>query len=1422
MGAVLAVAFGLIAPVGAVAAPAVPPAGGPVAIEQTPTDPADRERVAGVESAPLGRSYTDAIAEAVRTGEPVEVADVTTETTRAMAQPDGTIEHTTHARAVRTRKSGSWQEIDTTLERGADGLVRPRVAEADVVLSGGGDRVPLAVVGHAGKEVGLSWPGVLPEPVLADDTATYPEVLPGVDLKITADGFGFSQVLVVKTPQAAADPALREIRFGNHTRGTRVTKSDVPGARARSAGPRPSRLAVVDTAGQTLFTGDASRMWDSSGEGPSADRLVEPAQRDRAAVMGVRVTDTEVAITPDQAFLADPKTTYPVYIDPSYSCGCGRVSQVVLYKYGNSVGETAWNDTYLKTGYVYDSTQGVYITARSYITFDLGSVPRSAAIHWAKLYLTVNNSYSNCPGVTQVHVTGGVGGGTRFGSEPGRERHVGNVGAYTGCPGEGGWSTPGHDGNRGDALSNYVREIWAAGGRGSLTFGLFGDSESVQTHWRRFRTNPGLTVQYNTAPNRPTELGAFNGQAGLGCTNAAAATLVGRGDVTLRARLTDPDPGAWARGSFVVYRDGVRQGFLDTGGQPSGGMHQVTVPAEWMGGGGVISWRVQAWDGDGGDALASPWTGPPGAPDDYCRFTRDTVSPDAPGVQSVDGAYPPYNSPDAPTGGVGVTGRFKLTPGAATGLGGAVDVVRYLWSVGVDDYRNSVAAGPDGTAEISFTPLAQGDFPLYVKSVDRAGNQSLRLVPQPDQAQDYTRYLFRVPEGSAPVAHWTFENGGEDVSESGAHPLTFHGMTTTEGTQGHVGQGLRLGRSAQDVAVATGPVVDPTKSLSLSAWVWYDPATTADYTSVPLAIDDTYASPVMLAYRKDDKPAAMWSLGMSCSTTTACLRVAWSDAPAQKGEWTHLAFTVDEATDTACFYVNGVKQSSCLTGVVPPASADDVLVGLGRWEAALRNPWYGRVDDVRVHNRVLAPSEVAALANVPVERARYALAEDGGVVADDSVGANDGALYGSGVSWAPDGPGAVFDGRFTYAADQWAGSGSEIKARWKLDDDLVDSSGAGAAALRYWRGGGEAPARFVQGRIGSGVALDGVAERMITGGARVDTTRSYSVAAWVRMDHTNQAAAVMAQDGTRVFGYSLMYSKADNRWAFTVPHSDQDNTPVTRALSSSPPVASRWTHLVGSYDAAAGKVRLFVNGRLNSEAPFTTPWSANGTFTAGRDLWNGVQGDFFPGVLDDLRVYNRAIDAEDAHGLWNRGSDVSAPLAPEVSADRSFSIAGWAKADAHDTSARSVFSLGGSVYMPVTVGYRPSIRRWEAMAVSGSQDAPVAHRIYSNEEAVTGEWVHLAVTYDAGNGQLRLYVNGVPQTWMLSNENPENLPYRSLPQSLAADTGRLLIGRGTWTGLNTDPWWGRIRDVRVFSGVLSPQAALAIANGSDGGGEEET
>lgn len=110
---------------------------------------------------------------------------------------------------VRVRRvDGSWVPVDLTLRRavdgfgvaGDDGPVRRWQRSAGDGPGGGGPF--LAVVA-----------GVLPAPVLSADTATYAEVLPGVDLRVRVDRGGFSEVLVVKTRDAARSPAMARLRF---------------------------------------------------------------------------------------------------------------------------------------------------------------------------------------------------------------------------------------------------------------------------------------------------------------------------------------------------------------------------------------------------------------------------------------------------------------------------------------------------------------------------------------------------------------------------------------------------------------------------------------------------------------------------------------------------------------------------------------------------------------------------------------------------------------------------------------------------------------------------------------------------------------------------------------------------------------------------------------------------------------------------------------------------------------------------------------------------------------------------------------------------------------------------------------------------------------------------------------------------------
>ncbi|MGW1502246.1 hypothetical protein ACWCQW_27410 [Streptomyces mirabilis] len=129
------------------------------------------------------------------------------------ANPSGSLTEITHMDPVRTRRAGKWVDIDTGLRRVDDVGIVPVASAGDVVFSAGGSRDPLVRMVKAGRELSLSWPDTLPAPTISGSSATYAEVLPDVDLRMTAEPDGFSQVLVVKSAEAAANPALTELRL---------------------------------------------------------------------------------------------------------------------------------------------------------------------------------------------------------------------------------------------------------------------------------------------------------------------------------------------------------------------------------------------------------------------------------------------------------------------------------------------------------------------------------------------------------------------------------------------------------------------------------------------------------------------------------------------------------------------------------------------------------------------------------------------------------------------------------------------------------------------------------------------------------------------------------------------------------------------------------------------------------------------------------------------------------------------------------------------------------------------------------------------------------------------------------------------------------------------------------------------------------
>ncbi|NLT53191.1 MAG: LamG domain-containing protein, partial [Actinomycetales bacterium] len=201
-----------------------------------------------------------ALARAAATGTAVEVASLRDEYSHTMANPDGTLTLSMATAPQRGRAAdGSWAGIDTTLVRFPDGSVGPRVAAVGVRFSGGGEGAGLVRVDREGHRLRLGWPRKLPEPVLSGDAATYREVLPGVDLRLTATPEGFREVLVVRTPAAARSAALKRVRFSVAAEGLRV--------RGTAAGG----MQASDGDGEVVFSSPPAMMWDSTGDAAAAD-----------------------------------------------------------------------------------------------------------------------------------------------------------------------------------------------------------------------------------------------------------------------------------------------------------------------------------------------------------------------------------------------------------------------------------------------------------------------------------------------------------------------------------------------------------------------------------------------------------------------------------------------------------------------------------------------------------------------------------------------------------------------------------------------------------------------------------------------------------------------------------------------------------------------------------------------------------------------------------------------------------------------------------------------------------------------------------------------------------------------------------------------------------------------------------------------
>ncbi|MGQ0630121.1 MAG: LamG-like jellyroll fold domain-containing protein [Sporichthyaceae bacterium] len=918
---------------GAIAAAMLVPTG-------TKQVPGSSAPAASVDLGPLELlSESEAMAQAVAAGAPVEVTSLTTATTLITAKPDGGFVAEISAMPVRVKDSGgSWRPVDTTLVRRPDGSIAPAMAAVPMLFSDGGSGAPLAQIADGDRSMAISWPaaGDLPEPELTGSVARYVSVLPGVDVVAQAGVTGFSTFVVVHDAQAAKHPAVQALAFDVDADG--VTLRDEP----------TGGVSAVDGT-ETVFNSSQPLAWDSRGVGAEStlteeeravDAPLSPPVKASGAVMDIEVGGGQLRLDSD-AILDDPRTVFPAVLDPSVDRN-GAKAWTMVWSNGTTIYDHATE--HARVGFDGWSPTSAQKISRSYFKMDMPTTLRGKMIDTARLaHKLTHTPNSSCSAATygppvQVYRTKAFSSSTSWSNQPDRlgevlDEDATDNGSETSC---GGWTRQEWDVK--GAIVDATLEV-----KDEVYFLLKSKAEGDKYGWRKYDNTdayPSLTVEYYAYPPAPSA-------ATVSPLNTTP--LHGSWTSTLRPTLKaldviDPNGGSsYAR--FEIWDNGEEiWSTVSDGGSATGHTANVVVPA------GVLvngeDYKVKAY---AAADSAGKWDS-----EDAAEFTF-----------GVDDSVPAV--PTITRGGDCVVGT-----GCAFTFAGSADTLSYSFGMNTDTALTSKVLTSPGPYTTSIYAATFGPGWVIVKAVDRAGHTSKARV-------------LNFPVLSTSMSHrWALDGNGTDSDQNtfaarsaGAAPLSFAGGGAIYGLGSYpaplsapvdtADKSLTLGggRYASAGVAGTGLLGFSTADdFTVAAWV---KAPTGGE-GVALSQGSAAGNAFTLGHRNDSW--AFTVTGENGTEATASVPIR-----PEQGPWVHLAAVFNNASDeeiqesedgstagrrSITLYVNGRAGA---TIDAPAVRAADGLFYIGRAATGTTFPLSTAIDEVRTFPGVLDYSQVLRMAS---------------------------------------------------------------------------------------------------------------------------------------------------------------------------------------------------------------------------------------------------------------------------------------------------------------------------------------------------------------------------------------------------------------------------------------------------------------------------
>ena len=219
---------------------------------------------------------------------------------------------------------------------------------------------------------------------------------------------------------------------------------------------------------------------------------------------------------------------------------------------------------------------------------------------------------------------------------------------------------------------------------------------------------------------------------------------------------------------------------------------------------------------------------------------------------------------------------------------------------------------------------------------------------------------------------------------------------------------------------------------------------------------------------------------------------------------------------------------------------------------------------------------------------------------------------------------------------------------WKFDEGIGDTTADSSGNENH--GTLHGPVEWTtEGKIGGALKFTGPYNYvLVQDSPELNPTREITLAAWINPSWTgNNRILQKSTEGTDT-QYRLTKGGGGNNMRFHIPPAS--NFDVTGNI----PPAGEWTHLAATYDGSM--IRVYYDAVVVGEVAWSGEMNVtDGPLFIGNKWSKAPAGDEFNGIMDDVRIYNRALSQSEIQKLG--GDPTASAPAP---ADRAIHENTWA------------------------------------------------------------------------------------------------------------------------------------------------------------------